>query len=217
MYDTILFDMDGTIVDTGPGIRLSVYHGLRKMGIDVGNPDTLDYFIGPPLRTTFRTRFQLSDAETEEVVGHFRRRYAEKGIYEHEIYSGMDHLLHKLQESGKRLAVATSKPTDFAREILHQYGVDTCFTEIVGSEFDGSRSEKIDVLREVLHRLDLTEEERKHTAMVGDRKYDILGAKQFGLASVGVKFGYAMPGELEEAGADHCVADSTELLALLLS
>lgn len=216
MYDTILFDMDGTIVDTGPGIRLSVYHGLLQMGIDVGDPNTLDYFIGPPLRTSFRTHFQMNDAQTEEVVGHFRRRYAEKGIYEHEIYAGMDHLLHTLQESGKRLAVATSKPTDFAREILHQYGVDTCFTEIVGSEFDGSRSEKIDVIREVLRRLELTEKERSHTVMVGDRQYDILGAKQFGLASIGVQFGYAVPGELEAAGADFCAADATELLVLLL-
>ncbi|MGI6014393.1 MAG: HAD hydrolase-like protein [Oscillospiraceae bacterium] len=216
MYDTILFDMDGTIVDTGVGIRLSVYDALLKMGIDVGDPDTLDYFIGPPLRTSFRTRFQLSEKETETVVQHFRKRYAERGIYEHEIYAGMAQLLHRLQKSGKRLAVATSKPTAFAREILHQYGVDTCFTEIVGSEFDGSRSEKIDVLREVLHRLDLTEEERRRTAMVGDRKYDILGAKQFGLGSIGVEFGYAVPGELQEAGADYCVADSVELMALLL-
>lgn len=216
MYDTILFDMDGTIVDTGVGIRLCVHYALQQMGMDAGDPDTLNYFIGPPLRTSFRTGFGLDDAQITEVVEHFRRRYAEKGIYEHAIYPGLDTLLHCLQASGKRLAVATSKPTDFAREILRQYGVDTCFTEIVGSEFDGSRSEKIDVIREALRRLDVTEAERQRTVMIGDRKFDILGAKQFGLASVGVEYGYAVPGELQEAGADFCAVNAEALLALLL-
>lgn len=216
MYDTILFDLDGTIVDTGVGIRLSAYHALRKMGMDVGEPDTLNYFIGPPLRTTFQTRFQLNDTDVETAVQYFRQRYARQGIHEHVLYPGMDQLLYKLQESGKRLAVATSKPTVFAREILHQYGVDTCFLEIVGSEFDGSRSEKIDVLREVLHRLNLTEPEREHAAMVGDRKYDMLGARKFGLHPIGVAFGYALPGELQTAGAEYCVENAAELSAILL-
>lgn len=216
MYDTILFDMDGTIVDTGVGIRLCAQYALQQMGLDAGDPDALNFFIGPPLRTSFETHFGMTAAQVAEAVEHFRVRYTEKGLYEHAIYPGLDALLHRLQASGKRLAVATSKPTDFAREILRQYGVDVCFVEIVGSEFDGSRSEKIDVIREALRRLNLTEEERQHTVMIGDRKFDILGAKQFGLSSIGVLYGYAPDGELQEAGADFCAENAEELLALLL-
>ena len=216
MYDTILFDMDGTIVDTGVGIRLCAQYALQQMGMEVGDPTQLNYFIGPPLRTSFQTRCGMTDEQVAQAVEYFRVRYTEKGLYEHEIYPGLDALLHRLQASGKRLAIATSKPTAFAREILRQYGVDTCFAEIVGSEFDGSRSEKIEVIREVLRRLNLTEEERARTVMIGDRKFDILGAKQFGLASIGVEYGYAPQGELREAGADFCAANAEELQKLLL-
>ncbi len=151
------------------------------------------------------------------AVEKYRERFREKGMFENKVYPGVEKLLWTLRDAGRVLAVATSKPEVFAKKILGHFGLSEYFQEIVGSELDGTRMDKAEVIREAFARLALEEADKPLTAMIGDRKHDIVGAKKNGIASVGVAFGYAEEGELEEAGADRIVASVSALRKLLLA
>lgn len=211
----ILFDLDGTLTDPKEGITKSVQYALADFGIIEPDLDALVCFIGPPLLESFREYYGMDQTEAERAVGKYRERFSDVGLYENRVFDGIPEMLLRLCEAGKTLCLATSKPTVFAKKILKRYNLDGYFEVIVGSELDGRRTNKAEVIEEVLRQINL-QDQRERVLMVGDRRHDIQGAKACQIESVGVRFGYAEPGELEEAGADHIAADVDELQHLLL-
>ncbi len=203
MLQNILFDLDGTISDSGAGIIACVKYALEHMGIRENDPDRLRAFVGPPLLVQMQRGYGMDEAQAARAVAKYRERYASQGILENKMYPGVGEMLQKLHAAGKRLAPATSKPQPFAQQILERYGVAQYFTCIVGATLDGRINTKIEVLQEALEQLDIrTPQARAQTVMVGDREYDIDGAHHFGLTAIGVEYGYADPGELRRHGAD---------------
>lgn len=196
----ILMDLDGTVTDPKLGITKSVQYALKSFGINVDDLDSLCKFIGPPLRGSFREYYGFDDAKAEEAITKYREYFAETGLYENEVFHGMEAMLTKLKEADKTLIIATSKPEVFARRIIEHFGLDGYFTDICGAELDGRRSVKEEVIRYALARNQITD--YSEAVMVGDRKHDILGAKAVGLASIGVLYGYGDREEHEIAGAD---------------
>ena len=215
-YKYILFDLDGTLTDPKEGITTSVQYALRALGIEEPDRDKLTPFIGPPLKDSFMKFYGLNEAQTEEAVAKYREWFAPKGIFQNEIYAGVPEMLIALKENGLVLAVASSKPQVFVKKILKHFAIEEYFTVVVGSELDGTRGRKEEVVEEALRQLKESKSKGCGTVMVGDRNFDIFGGKRYGLVTVGVTFGYAKEGELEEAGADYVVDTVEELGRLLL-
>lgn len=223
MYHYILFDLDGTLTDPKLGITGCVQYALRKLGREVPDADALEPFIGPPLMDSFREFCGFDEDIGAKAVAYYRERYAVDGLFENEAYPGIVQMLARLQAAGCHLAVASSKPEVFVKRILERFEMLPYFEVVVGSELDGSRVQKEEVVEEALRQL-LGEDGLMRAAsgqitdavMVGDRKFDVQGAKQFGLACIGVTYGYAAAGELEEAGADEIVESVEELGEILL-
>ena len=210
MYQMILFDLDGTLTDPKEGITKSVAYALKAFSIEA-DVEQLTCFIGPPLKESFIKYYGLSDDAADQAIEKYRERYKTVGLYENKVYEGITERLEYLKSRGKRLAVATSKPYVFAKQILDRYGLSPYFDWIVGSELDGTRGKKAEVIEEVLRQAGVTAEQCKACLMVGDRMHDIEGAKACHIASLGVQYGYAQKDELQEAGADYIVADLNEL------
>lgn len=162
-------------------------------------------------------RYHFSREQAKKAVEKYRERYAPIGIFENYVYDGILPLLRSLHAHGRRICLATSKPTDFSRIILDKYGLAPYFDLVIGSEMNETRTRKDEVIEEVLRQLRLSASELLKTVMIGDRRYDIAGARKFGLDSVGVTYGYGQPGELEEAGATYIVNSVAELSSLLIS
>lgn len=213
MYNYILFDLDGTLTDPKLGITSCVQYALDKFGIKEPDRDKLEPFIGPPLSDSFREFYGFDDEKAQQAIAYYRERFSTVGLFENEIYPGIPQMLEKLQKAGRHLAVASSKPTVFVTQILEHFGILPYFEVIVGSELNGTRGKKEEVVEEALRQLLQGDAAKKQQeiAMVGDRKYDIEGAKAYHIASVGVTYGYAADGELEEAGADVVVGTVEEL------
>lgn len=238
MYQYILFDLDGTLTDPKIGITSCVQYALHKFGIEEPDLDKLEPFIGPPLLDSFREFYGFDDETGQQAVAYYRERFTDIGLFENEIYPGIAQMLERLQKSGRYLAVASSKPAVFVKRILEHFGILAYFDVVVGSELDGTRVKKEEVVEEALRQLlcggskaeagsasTLTDENminamrmfpRGNIVMVGDRKYDIEGAKAYRIDSVGVAYGYAADGELEEAGADMIVETVEELEKVLM-
>lgn len=217
MYEYILFDLDGTLTDPKEGITKSVQYALRHFGIDEPDIDNLTRFIGPPLHKSFSEYYGFSEAESQKAVEKYRERFSKIGIYENYVFEGISDLLYRLKEKNRVLAVATSKPEVFMLKILEKYDLKKYFDVMVGSEMDGKRTDKAEVIDEVFRRLYLTEADKYKAIMVGDRKYDIYGAKACGISCIGVEFGYAEDDELQLAGADYVISCVSELEELLLN
>lgn len=219
MFNYILFDLDGTLTDPKLGITSSVQYALRALGIEEPSLDKLEPFIGPPLADSFREFYGLDEGQIETAIAKYRERFNDRGIYENEIYPGIAEMLAALKASGKKLSIASSKPTQFVERILDYFDIRIYFDVIVGSNMDGTRSKKEEVVEEALRQMlpsELTSAEKKAAvAMVGDRRFDIEGAREHGITSVGVSFGYAPEGELEQAGADYIVDTVNTLLEVL--
>ena len=213
MYDYILFDLDGTLTDPKQGITGCVQYALHKMGIEEPDADKLTPFIGPPLLDSFHEFYGFNEEQGWQATEYYRERFRVTGWCENEVYPGMERLLADLKASGKKLAVASSKPQEFVEQILVHFGLRPCFDVVVGSGMDGTRTKKEDVVEEALRQL--MPENYDAVAMVGDRKFDIAGAKAYHIAGIGVAYGYAAPGELEEAGAD-VIAETVEELGKIL-
>lgn len=207
MFQYCLFDLDGTLTDPKEGITKSVQYALKHFGIEEPDLTKLLPFIGPPLKDSFMEYYHFSEEQALEAAEVYRERFKPIGIFENEIIEGIPEMLKKLKENGRKLAVASSKPEEFVRRILQHFEIEQYFDVVVGSGLDGSRGTKEEVVEEALRQfciLELPEEERKaKCAMVGDRKFDIQGAKAYGLTGVGVRFGFAGEGELEAVGADY--------------
>lgn len=220
MFQYCLFDLDGTLTDPREGITRSVQYALKYFGIEEESLTKLEAFIGPPLRDSFMEFYGLSREQAEKAVEVYRERFVPVGIFENDIYVGIPELLQKLSDRGQKLAVASSKPSPFVHRILEHFHIEQYFTVIVGSELDGTRETKEEVVEEALRQLGILslspKEKKSICVMIGDRKFDIQGANAYGLGSIGVKFGFAGEGELETAGADY-IAETVEELGEILS
>lgn len=199
MYHTILFDLDGTLTDSGPGITNSVAYALKKWNIEEKDINVLRKFVGPPLDASFAKYYGFSKEKCVQAIQYYREYYLTKGIYENQVYDGMEELLKWLRDTGRRAIVATSKPEPSAIHVLEYFHIDSYFDIIAGATMDGSRVEKSDVIRYALDRAGI--QDLSGVVMVGDRENDIQGAKANGLDSIGVLYGYGSREELEEAGA----------------
>ena len=215
MSQVILFDLDGTLTESGEGIINCVQYALEKLGKKEEHPENLQCFIGPPLKEQFMKYAGLSEEEGEKAVVYYRERYTTTGIFENRLYPKIPELLELLKINNKILAVASSKPEVYVKQILEHFQIADYFTAIVGSELDGRRTEKAEVIEEALRRMHL-EEERDKVLMVGDRSHDVQGAISCGLQCIGVAYGYGSREDLEKAGAVY-IADSVEDLGILAS
>lgn len=211
LIEYILFDLDGTLTDPKEGITKCVSHALKYFGIEK-NPDELVCFIGPPLKEQFAEYANLSMAEAEKAVEIYRERFAPIGIFENKIYDGIIELLKELKDMGKTLAVATSKPHVFAQKIVEKYGMEPFFDIVVGSELDGTLTDKALVIEKTMGILGASSE---NTIMIGDRSHDVIGAHKNNIPCIGVSYGYAEDGELENAGVCALAASPEELKEIL--
>ncbi len=214
MFDLILFDLDGTLTDPKEGITNCVRYALESFGIHEEDMSVLLRFIGPPLADMFMEAYGFSKEKALTAVEKYRERFRDVGLFENSLLDGAEELLSALCSDGKKLALATSKPFVFAKRIIEKYGIDKYFDYAVGAELDGTRGYKDEVIREVLHVSGV--EDLSKVVMVGDRKQDIHGAKKCGIASIGVRCGYAEENELEQAGADYIFENLAELQKFLL-
>lgn len=213
MKQNLFFDLDGTLSDPMLGITHSVQYALKKYGIVVEDLQQLCPFIGPPLQDSFQDFYGLTKEEAERACDYYHENFLAKGIYENTLYPGMKEFLQRLIDEGKTLFVATSKPEPLAKQILEYFGIDSYFHFVGGDTMQRTRSAKAKVIRYVMEANGLTDP--SDILMIGDRKHDILGAKEVGIQSVGVLYGYGDREELSEAGADYIVEDLAELGALL--
>ena len=213
-YSTVLFDLDGTLTDPVQGICGSVRYALEKAGRPVGPIESYHKYIGPPLLRSFEVYANATPEEAQELLGYYRERFSTVGLFENEVYPGMPELLDRLCQAGKTMMVATSKPEVFARKILDHFQLAAYFSFVGGATLDGVRSTKEEVIDYVLKTNEVVS--LSEVIMVGDRKFDILGAKHAGVSSVGCVYGYGSREELETAGADYVVDSIGELQNLLL-
>lgn len=208
-YDVILFDLDGTLTDSSPGIMNSIVYALKKCNISVENTDDLRKFLGPPLHESFRDFYGFDDEKSMEAVGFYREYFSTKGLLENEVYSGIRELLEDLKDNGKRLILATSKPQPFTDRIMAHFDLAKYFEFIAGSNMDGTRSKKAEVIAYALESCGIMG--KSNVVMVGDREHDIIGAKTVGIDSIGVEYGYGDYDELSVAGATYIVKTVEEL------
>jgi len=213
-YDVVLFDLDGTLTDPGEGITNAVMYALEHMGLQVPAREQLYSFIGPPLSDSFARYFNLQGEENAHAIALYREYYRPYGVNENLLYDGVEEMLRQLCGRGKKLLLATSKPEVFAHQILETFHLKKYFSFIGGASLDGSRGEKAEVIAYALQSACVDSNE--NILMVGDRKYDVLGAKQHGLDSVGVLSGYGSQQELAEAGATYILDHIKNLPSLFL-
>lgn len=227
MYRFILFDLDGTLTDPKEGITKSVQYALEKSGITPPPAEELMCFIGPPLINSFMEFYHMDKEGANRATAYYRERFRPVGIFENKIFDGITDMLKALKDKGYYLALATSKPTEFALTILKYFKIYDFFDVVYGSEFNGIRETKTQVMEDVLkdfYNIALREglaqdkaEFKKLCIMVGDRKHDIIGAKNCHIKSAGVSYGYASEGELENEGADYILDSVDELKEFLLN
>lgn len=213
MYDVILFDLDGTLTEPKIGITKSVQYALAKFGIHEESLDKLTPFIGPPLMKSFMEFYRLSEEDARQAIEYYRERFSKVGLYENAVYAGIPELLNDLRNQGKKLVVATSKPTVYSVKILEHFHLYQYFDVVIGSNLDGSRVEKGEVIEAVL--AELGDVDPDTTIMVGDRKHDVIGARANGLKVISVAYGYGPIEELREAQPDY-IADSVGQLRELI-
>jgi phosphoglycolate phosphatase len=213
-YSHIIFDLDGTLTDPGKGITNSIMYALNRFGISTERSE-LYKFIGPPLRETFRNYYGFDETAAEQAVVFYREYFSDKGIYENELYPGINELLDLLKQHGRKLYIATSKPTEYSLRILEHFGIDKYFDFVSGSNMDGTMSAKSDLIERVL--ACINKDNTAGTVMIGDRKYDIEGARFHGLDSVAVTYGYGDISELEKSGPTYIVESTEKLRFIMLS
>lgn len=212
MNKTILFDLDGTLTDSGEGIINCASLALEHFGIPVPDRETMRVFVGPPLDKTFR-EFGVPADKTDEAIRVYRSRYIPIGKFENTPYPGIREMLEALRDLGYKLFVATSKPEKMSVEILEHFGLAEFFQGICGATMDGSRSTKEDVIEYLIQE----NGRASHMLMVGDTVYDILGAKAHGIPAIGVDWGYGKTEDMVAAGAAAIAHSPRQLLELLMT
>lgn len=211
-HGIICFDLDGTLTDPYEGLTKSFEFGLDAVGIPHGPRSELAMFIGPPLVDAVCEHYKVDRATGERFLIEFRRYFEDKGWCDNKVYDGIPELLSKLKEKGKRIALATSKPTVFSRKILELFGIARFFDVVSGADAAAGREKKTEVLSYALSFFDI----RDGAVLVGDRKYDADGAKNIGIDSIGVMYGYGSRDEILDAGFTAVVGSVRELSELLL-
>ena len=210
-YKYILFDLDGTLTDLAIGITNSIMYALRYFGIIKVERSELTSLIGPPLNDAFLNYFSFTQEEAKKAVELYREYYSEKGIYENEVYPGICEMLINLKSKNKKFILATTKPICYAEKILKHFNLLEYFDFIAGSNMDGSRSDKSEIIQFAIDSLHITE--KREVVMVGDRKHDVIGSRKCNIKSIGVLYGYGDKNELE--GADFIVETVSELGSIL--
>ncbi len=213
-YTVALFDLDGTIIDPKIGIINSVKFALNKMKIEYSQSDTFEKFIGPPLDQSFQNYYSLSESQAKEAVESYRIYYKKKGIEQNHLYQGIKELFEDLIKQNILLYVATSKPTPFAIDILKHYKITHFFEEIVGSNLDLTRSAKKEIIDYILTKN--SNIDRNNCVMIGDRNYDIIGAQNNQIDSIGVLHGYGSYEEMKEAKPTYIAESIDDLRKMLL-
>lgn len=214
-YQYILFDLDGTVTNPEEGITKSFAYALEHMGIHVEDRSELRKVIGPPLLQSFDEFYHFTKEQAMEATAKYRERYGVKGWAENEVYDGVEEMLKTLSEAGAKLILATSKPERYAVQIMEHFGLAKYFTMLCGADdYAKDRSTKEQVIRYALEQNGITD--IGEVVMVGDRKYDVVGASVFGIPTVGVLYGFGDEEELKAAGAVHIVATPQELLSYLM-
>lgn len=216
-YTTAVFDLDGTITDSCPGILNAIRYALKKRGIREPEENVLRSFIGPPLQKQFQEVFSLTEKEGAEMVSIYREYYGEQGIFENRVYDGVTEMLKRLKDAGVKILMATSKPEKYAKQIADHFEFEKYFDFIGGACMDGTRTVKHEVIEYVLESCRISEADRKNTVMIGDRHHDIEGAKQSGLHSIGVLYGYGSREELEKAGTEVCAQTPADVAEQILA
>jgi phosphoglycolate phosphatase len=211
-YPYILIDLDGTVTDPYVGITKSVQSALALYGINE-SCESLRKLIGPPLHLSFQEVYGFSPEKSMEVLARYREFYSAGGMYDCKLYPGVEDLLEELNKNGHKIMLATSKPTEFAVKILDYFSITPLFHFISGSGLDGTMSEKAEVISAAM--LQFPDAEKKDFLMVGDREFDVAGAKKNGIECVGVLYGYGTLEELERAGVRIVISHPSELLPLL--
>lgn len=213
MYTTILFDLDGTLTDSGLGITKSVQYALSKFDIAIDTLDELNPFIGPPLQQSFMDFFAFTAEQSLEAIQYYREYFSTKGIFENRVYENIPELLNTLVTNDATLAIATAKPTVFAEKIIDHFKLSHHFKTIVGSTLDNTRTAKKDIIAHAMHVLGC---DTATTVMIGDRKHDIVGAQKNNIASVGVLYGYGSAKELTMAAPNVIVENVPQLSSVLV-
>lgn len=215
MEKVILFDLDGTLTESGEGITKSVAYALEKMGRPEPDLEKLRVFIGPPLQKEFMQFCGFSEREAETAVKYYRERYAVTGIFENRPYPGIPEMLDRLSGAGFSLGVASSKPEYFVLQILEHFGIRKYFAEVVGATMDETRTDKAEVIREALRKFGM-EDCRENVWMVGDREHDVIGARTAGVRCIAVTYGYGSAEELLAVCPDAIAGTVEDLEKLLL-
>lgn len=213
-YKIILFDLDGTLSDPKVGITKSVQYALKKLEIVEPDLDKLECFIGPPLQVSFAEYYQLDEERTQQAIDFYRERFKEKGMFENELYPAIPKLLNSLKEQQFTLAVATSKPTIFSEQILEYFNIGHFFDMVVGSNLDGTRSAKTEIIQYIVDKY--SDYELNDFIMIGDRKHDIIGANSTGIDSIGVTYGYGSFNELKQYSPTYLVESVEKIKDILL-
>lgn len=215
MYQYILFDLDGTLTDPREGITKSVQYALSKMGIEEPDLTSLEHFIGPPLYDEFRRCYGFDDVDAKRAVEAYRERFSVVGWKENLLFDGVPDLLCRLHEAGKKIAIASSKPTIFVEKILHLFEIDRYFDVVSGATLDGTISTKTQVVQQALEMLAAAD--KNQAVLVGDRFHDVEGAQNCGIDCIGVTFGFGGRDELQLAGVQQIAENMQQLRALLLA
>lgn len=210
MKKTILFDLDGTLTDSGEGIINCVIYALERFGLPIPSRESLRYFVGPPLHESFIKQGVPAD-QAEKAVAVYRERYIPIGKFENTPYPGIRELLEALKAEGHTLYVATSKPEQISIDVLEHFDLAKYFDRICGATMDTSRSNKEAVIAYLLEQNGRTD----NIIMVGDTKFDVIGAKAHGIPCIGVSWGYGEIQDMLEAGASAIVNSTEELLDLI--
>ena len=213
MYNYILFDLDGTLTDPGTGITNSVAYALNKFNITVENKTELYNFIGPPLVDSFMKYYNMNYEDGIKAVEYYREYFGVTGIFENTMFDGISKLLEDIKNSGRKIALATSKPEQYAVRILEHFGLTKYFDFVGAATMDESRSKKSDVIKYTLENLDI--KDKSKVVIIGDSNHDIYGANQNGIDSIGVLFGYGDRAELEAAGATYIAETINDIIKFL--
>lgn len=213
MFKYILFDLDGTLTDPEIGITNGVMYALEKFGIKVNDRKELLCFIGPPLIDSFTQFYDMSHEDALQAIVYYREFFGVTGIYENEVYDGIEEVLATLKEQGKKLILATSKPEKYANIILEHFGLLKYFDCVVGATFDGSLNYKSDIIRVALERGQV--DDITKAVMIGDRHHDIDGGKANKLATIGVLYGFGSLEEFKECGADYVAETPVDILRII--
>ena len=210
----ILFDLDGTLLNTGPGIVKSVQYALKSMGLEAEDLKSLEKHIGPPLKEAFQTFYGFDNDKAEAATLKYREKYKEIGLLETNPYEGTEECLKALSQHEVKLYVATSKPEVIAKEYLEHFKLSSYFVDICGSTFDGTITTKADVIRYLMRKNNLSTKD--DLTMVGDREHDVLGANEVGILSIGVLYGFGSKEELQAAGARRIANTPEEVTQIIL-